>query len=130
MPPMTMDATVDPKQALLAEVGDISDIEIFNNDVLVAIYKRPEKTAGGIILTDKYRDEDEFQGKVGLVIKMGPEAFNDETGAWFNGVSIKVGDWVWYRVSDGFPVAVGGTKCRVLKDTSIRGTTQRPDRIW
>lgn len=130
MPPMNMTHDTDPKQKLLDTLGDISDIEVFNNDVLVAIYVRPSVTAGGIHLPDAYRDEDKAQGKVGLVVKMGPEAFRDDSGHWFNGVSVNVGDWVWYRVSDGFPVSVGGTPCRVLKDTSVRGTTKQPDRIW
>ena len=63
---------VDPREKLLAEIGDLSKFEIFNTGVLVAVYIRPEKTKGSIFLTEKTRDEDRHQSKVGLVVKMLP----------------------------------------------------------
>ena len=79
MKQLQMDHGDDPKGKLINEIGDISDIEIFNNQILVGVYIRPEKTKSGLYLSDKYRDEDRFQSKVGLILKMGPSAFNDET---------------------------------------------------
>ena len=70
-----MKHTVDPREAILKEVGDLSSVEIFNNQILVAIYIRPEKTSGGIILANQTRDEDKWQGKMGLVLKKGPSAW-------------------------------------------------------
>lgn len=130
MPAGTMYHSVDPKQALQAEVGDISDFEVFHNEVVVAVYLRPEKTAGGIILTDMNRDEDRYQSKVGLVVKTGPDAFEDDSGKWFKGVQVKVGDWVWFKPSDGFNITVNKVLCRALKDTHIRGTVAHPDQLW
>jgi hypothetical protein len=60
---------------LRAKIGDISTLTLAANNVLVAVYKRPEKTKSGIILTDQNRDEDNYQSKVGLVLKVGPTAF-------------------------------------------------------
>lgn len=130
MPPMTMTHDVDPKEELLSKIGDLSEFEVFLNDVVVALYVRPEKTKGGIILTDKYRDEDRFQGKVGLVVALGRRAFVDETGEFFSGGEVKLHDWVWFRPSDGFALQVNETDCRSLKDTSIRGKIPNPDFIW
>ena len=45
MPAMLMDHDVDPRQKLLEEMGDISKVEVFNNQILVAVYLRPEKTS-------------------------------------------------------------------------------------
>ena len=42
----------DPRKALLDAVGDLSGFDIFHNQILVAIYVRPEKTSGGIIRPD------------------------------------------------------------------------------
>jgi hypothetical protein len=64
MPATLMQHDTDPREALLAKIGDLSDIEIFQNKVLVAIYQRPKVTAGGIHLTDDALDEDLHQGKV------------------------------------------------------------------
>ena len=64
MPSVVMLHEKDPKHEILDRVGDLSGVEVFGGDVLVAIYKRPEKTRSGIILADTTRDEDRFQGKV------------------------------------------------------------------
>jgi len=130
MPPMKMAHAKDPRDELLNEVGDIKEVEIFNNQILCAIYIRPQKTASGIILTEKYVDEDKYQGKVGLVLKMGPEAFVDESGKWFKNMKIKVGDWVVFRPSDGWSVSINGKSCRILDDVAIRGRVKSPDIIW
>lgn len=67
--------------------------------VLVLQYVRPDtiKTAGGLqlYLADRTRKEDELQGRVGLVLALGPEAYADPAryprGAW-----VKPGDWVMW----------------------------------
>jgi len=130
MPPMLMQHDVDPKDDLLKQVGNLSGVDIFNNAVLVALYVRPQKTKSGIILTDKYTDEDRIQGKAGLIIKMGNAAFVDDGGNWFKDAKIGLHDWVIFRPSDGWPVSVNGVSCRLIDDTAIRGKIDAPDRIW
>ena len=130
MPAMTMSHDTDPKQEILAAIGSLDGFETFHNDLIVAVYLRPEKTASGIYLPESYRDEDKYQGKVGLVVKMGPEAFNDPSGAWFQGISVQEGDWVYFRPSDGFAMTVNKVLCRSLKDTNIRGKVPHPDFVW
>lgn len=130
MPPMKMSHDIDPKTEILTAIGDLSEIEVFNNNLLVAIYIRPNKTKSGIILTDDTVEQDRYQGKVGLVLKMGNSAFEDETGRWFRGAEVKVGDWVVFRPSDGWSVAYNGQPCRILDDVVIRGVVTNPDSIW
>lgn len=130
MPYMRMEHDVDPAETIRKEMGDISDIEIFHNQVLVAIYIRPEKTKSGLYLSSQTRDEDKYQGKVGLIIKKGADAFVDDTGKWFKGVNLDVGDWIYFRPSDGWAITVHGQLCRILDDTDIRGRIPRPDDIW
>ena len=130
MPPMTMKHEHDPKKELLASLGDVSTIEVFNNAVLVATYVRPKKTASGIHLPDAYVEEDRYQGKAALIVKMGPEAFKDDAGRWFSGADIKEGDWIALRPSDGWPVSVNGVPCRMIEDTAVRLKIDRPDRVW
>jgi len=128
-------AQTDPKQALLDSLGDISGVEIFHSQVLVATYIRPEQTKGGIFLPDNALAEDRFQGKVGLVVKLGPKAFVDDNIATFAGVTVQEGDWVFYRAGDGYELFSvdkkdGGTACRLFEDTQIKGRVADPALVW
>lgn len=130
MPFMLMKHDVDPAKAILDEIGDISNVEVFNNQLLVAVYIRPEKTKTGILLPGQTRDEDKFQSKVGLVLKKGPSAFEDTSGEWFKDVDINVNDWIVMRSSDGWSITVNGILCRMLDDMNVRGRVDHPDRVW
>ena len=130
MPFMIMEHATEPKQKLLDDIGDISAFEIFNNQILIAIYVRPQKTKSGILLPDQMRDEDKIQGKVGLVVKKGPAAFVDETSEWFKDITVNEGDWVVIRPSDGWAITVNNVLCRIVDDTAVRGKVDAPDRVW
>jgi len=130
-------ANDDPRKALLDAAGDLTDYEVFHNQVLVATYVAPEKTAGGIIRPDRTLAEDRFQGKVGLVLKVGPLAFQDDAGAKFGGVTLKMGDWVTYRPSDGIEMFIrdrrkhgDGLPCRLIEDVLIKGRVSDPALIY
>lgn len=130
MPFMIMEHDQDPKKKLREEIGDVTPFEIFNNQILVAIYVRPQKTKAGIFLPDQMRDEDKIQGKVGLVIKKGPSAFVDEGNEWFKDVTVEEDDWVVFRPSDGWSITVNNVLCRIIDDTAVRGKVDAPDRVW
>ena len=129
-------ANLDPAKALTEPVGDLSDYEIFHNFVLVATYIAPEKI-GSIIVTDRRKEEDRFQGKVGLVLKCGPMAFKDDAAARFGGIEIKPGDWVLYRPADGYEMFIkdrrtvnDGVPVRLIEDTLIKGRVSDPSLIY
>ncbi len=130
MPFMIMKHEVDPAKAILDEIGDLSNVEVFNNQLLVAVYIRPEQTKSGILLPGQTRDEDKYQSKVGLVLKKGPSAFEDTSGEWFKDVDINVNDWIIMRSSDGWSITVNGILCRMLDDMNVRGRVDHPDRVW
>lgn len=130
MKQLVMDHDKDPKEKILEALGDLSGIELFNNQILVATYVRPEKTKSGLYLSDKYRDEDKFQSKCALLVGMGPEAFADENGAWFRETSFSLHDWLIFRPSDGWSVTINGVDCRIMSDTSIKARVSNPDLLW
>jgi len=125
-----MEHEKDPKLQILDEIGDISGFEVANNQILVAVYIRPQKTKSGIILTSHTTDEDRYQAKVGLLLKKGPDAFVDPDGNWFKGLDINLNDWIVHRSSDGWSITVNGVLCRLMEDTSIKGRVDIPDRVW
>lgn len=130
MPFMKMDHDVDPAQKITSSVGDLNKVEVFNNQILVGVYIRPQKTKSGIYLSDKTTDEDRFQSKVGLLLKHGPNAFEPTEEGYFQGVKFNVGDWLVFRPSDGWNITVNGVLCRILSDTQVRGRVQSPDDVW
>jgi len=130
MPFMLMEHEVDPAQKILDEIGDLSKIELFNNQILVGVYIRPQKTKSGLYLSDKTTEEDRFQSKVGLLLKQGPRAFEPNDEGWFDGETFNLNDWLVFRPSDGWSITVHGVLCRILIDTQVKMRVPNPDEVW
>lgn len=126
----TSDKPQSTAEEILASIGEIDKIDVFHNLVLVGIYIRPERTAGGIILTQKTRDEDRWQGNAGIVLKKGPQAFVDDHRTAFGGKTVEPGDCVIFRVSDGLSIDINGVHCRLIEDIHVRGTVASPEIVW
>lgn len=137
-------ASNDPAKGLVAAAGDLSDYEVFHNLILVATYVAPPRMMKGpngelipFHTSDRAKEEDRFQGKIGLVLKFGPTAFMDDNVAKFGGVKLRVGDWVMYRPSDGHELFIRdrrkfdeGLSCRMIEDVFIRGRVTDPSLIY
>ena len=121
----------DPAEAILKKIGDISALELTGVQVLIGTYIRPQKTKGGILLTDRLRDEDLYQGKTGLVLKVAPGAFvdGDNADTKFHGFKVAPGDWIFYGVQDGLSLNVNGHHCRIVEDVHVRGRIPHPDMV-
>lgn len=118
-----------PEEVIRETVGDVSEIEVTGVGVLIGTYVRPAKTKSGLYLTEKYRDEDVYQGKVGLVLKVAPGAFEDGADVKFHGFKSKPGDWVTYFVGDGRSLLVRGYHCRLVEDVHVRLRIPNPDLV-
>jgi co-chaperonin GroES (HSP10) len=136
-------SAIDEKQQILDRLGDLQHFEIAQNEVLIAIYQRPEKTPGGIILTHNNLKEDLYQGKVGLVVKIGPscrfERTDPRTGITY-GIPVNLHDWVVVRPSDSWALDINAdpnalkredfVPCRLVFDDQIRGKIAHPQMVW
>tara|TARA_R110000868_G_scaffold14563_1_gene67611 strand:- start:1072 stop:1488 length:417 start_codon:yes stop_codon:yes gene_type:complete len=111
----------DPKKEILSLLKSVDkEIEVLHGKVLVALYISPAKSKGGIILTDKTKEEDIWQGMVGLVVKKGKIAFKDDENTKFGGADLKENeDWVAFTPGDGRRIQVNGVDCRIIEDTQI-----------
>lgn len=125
-PPLA-DPVAERNAAMLALGKYLDGIEIAYNDILVAKYI-PEKI-GSLLTGAPTQTEQRWQNKCGLVLKFGPTAAED-------GFKYEVGDWVYYRPSDGQEV---GLKCEndskimhclILSPAHIIGRLANPDLIW
>jgi len=123
----------EEKQKILSmvDMDEIDRIELFGGRLIVAKWIRSK--IGSIITVRETKKEDEYQGKVGLVLKVGPLAFVDDENHNWCGLRAKVGDWVMYGHSDGsdFNYSLNGTHdqvpCKVLNEVEVQAILPRPD---
>ena len=143
--PSKAEAAIGPDEAAIVGLitdahlrafGSRDDIEIFGDQILVMSFAEPERTAGGIIKPDKALDEARFQGKAGLVIAIGPQAFEDDAALRFGGQRVSINDWVLTRPSDGLEIAKvcddkrSAVSCRLFRDVNIRARLSDPRLVW
>jgi len=135
---------IDPlKKRILDKVGDLSGYEIANNEVLVAIYMRDEKTPGGIVLPHQNLKEDLYQAKAHLVLKIGSACrfvrTDERTGVTY-GLDIQLHDWVVIKPSDAWALDVNMrpnvlaredyVPCRMVFEDMIRARVADPRMVW
>jgi hypothetical protein len=125
----------DPAKELLKKVGSLKAFELLGNAILLAVYIRPKKARFRTLtldLPDQTRKEDEYQGKVGLVLKKGPLAFVDDEHVQFYGQDVNVGDWVVIRPADGWGLTITQNEvlCRMVTESAIRMKIPSPDAVW
>jgi hypothetical protein len=125
----------EARQMAYTALGDLDDIEILFNEVLLLKYIRMHLSANLVAHADTQL-EDKWQGGVGLVLKVGPTAFVDDEHTKFNNVTVKRGDWVSWRVSDGWARGVQElyghhrfADCILVQDAHIRLRLKYPGRL-
>lgn len=121
----------DPHKALkdFAQKA-LEGISIGPAKVLVATYRQKERTKGGIILSSNYREEDKFQGVVGMVLKMGGGAFEDSGTVKFYGFKPEQFSWVVYKPESGRATELYGLHCRIIEDIHIDAMAADPEIFW
>lgn len=137
--PLSKEAGYDPAgdihDKLSAARVNLDDIRVEHNNVLVACYIGPEKIAGSSLFrTQNQQKEDEYQGKIGLVLKVGPGAYVDDASTKFHGRTVAVGDWVVTASTAGWQIKLGGmlggVLCKVVQDTSVKMVVADPETVF
>ena len=96
--------------------------------LLVLPHRGQGKTKGGVILSDKTVEETQIATNVGLVLAMGPDAYNDKE-RFPNGAWCKKNDWVIFARYAGSRLNIEGGELRILNDDEILGITDDPESI-
>ncbi len=121
----------DPKQLIWDELGDrIAKIHPVGTQLVVCVYERPKKTTSGLYLPDSQQDDDKWQGTVGLLVAMGPQAFVDDEVRSYEGARPKVGDWIVYRVGDTLRQHSKRRMLRLLNEDAVRCIVDDPDILF
>jgi hypothetical protein len=112
--------SADQRATMVQLVGDLSQVKVMGNRVLVGIYIEPSKK-GNLWLGKETLKESVYQGTVGLVLKKGAQAFKDDPDnkLSFHGDFVSEGDYVAFRAGDAKRCQINGLDCRFVEDTLI-----------
>ena len=94
--------------------------------ILVLPHRGQGKTKGGVLLSDKTVEETQIATNVGLVLAVGPDAYNDKE-RFPNGPWCKEKDWVIFARYAGSRLNIEGGELRILNDDEILVTTDDPE---
>ena len=96
--------------------------------LVVLPYRGVAKTKGGVLLTDKAVEEQQIASVCALVLKVGPDAYQDKE-KFPNGPWCKEGQFIMYGryVGNRFQTKYG--EHRILNDDEIIGTIKDPKDI-
>ena len=96
--------------------------------ILVLPYKGQGKTKGGVILAAETIEERGYTTVTGLVLKVGPDAYRDET-RYPNGPWCKVNDWIIFGRYAGSRFGIEGGEVRILNEDEIIAVVKDPEDI-
>lgn len=155
--PVLVHHDIDPADEIREDVGVLCDeFQPIGADILIVMYERintkggeERKTAGGLLIPTTAKttaSDDKFQGKVGLVMKMGPIAFTEDDQHRWGGVVPKVGDWVIVNINETFSFDLpvyskgrsragspdGERRARMVQDVYVRGIVSKDafNTVW
>ena len=93
--------------------------------ILVAMPSVEDTTEGGVYIPDELKSLEQTASIVGLVVKLGPEAYKDKekfpAGAW-----CKEEDYVIFRSYSGTRFKIGSQEFRLVNDDSVEATVDDP----
>jgi hypothetical protein len=122
--------SLNPREAIIKAVGSLDGQVVFSDLVLVGTYIRNEKTAGGIIRPHDVLKEDEYQSKVGIILKTGPLAYGDWEDDKDKGQNAQIHTWVVFAIKDTWPVQINGTPCRFVPYNKLRMRLTDPTLVF
>lgn len=138
---------VDQKELIWDQCGSyLKGLQPLADRVLVVMYERTNqgdgkeaKTPGGIIVVKSQNrtgaaEQDKYQGRLGLVMALGPLAFKTDATHDWGGVTPKVNDWVMFdSISNFSPFDLpNDRRARFISDSAIEAIVpdETFDAIW
>lgn len=94
--------------------------------LLIALPKSDETFGdSGILKPEMIKKQDEVATVIGLVLDMGPDAYNDKE-KFPNGPWCKVGDYIIIRTYSGTRFKLYGQEYRLINDDTVEGIVSDP----
>lgn len=120
----------------ISPLKGLPDVEVLFHHVIVAKYIREKLGNGSLLAAQQTKLEDKYQSKIGVVLKVGPAAFQNDRDFDFRGITVDPGEWVMFRMSDGWdfdytpPGATEAIHMKMLEDSNLRCRVGNPERIY
>jgi co-chaperonin GroES (HSP10) len=92
--------------------------------VLLKLYTREETTQGGVVLPDSVREEAVYQGMTGMVLAIGPDAWQGEEFKHWQ--KPEVGTWVLFKPNSGVRFNDKNVPLRFVFDDAVLAPLQNP----
>lgn len=124
-----IDSFDDLKKSIIEAAGDLDGFDLIGNQVLVGIYIKDK--VGSILLSDITKLEDQYQGKVGLILGVGQMAFDREWQKMYGDrVVPKVGDFVTFKIFETWQQKVNSYACRQMDDSVVKARVRNPNMVY
>ena len=93
--------------------------------ILIGVPEISEKTEGGVFMPDGLKSAEETASIIGFVMKLGPDAYNDES-KFPNGAYCKEGDFVIFRSYSGTRFKIMDKEFRLINDDTVEAVVEDP----
>lgn len=93
--------------------------------ILIGVPEISDKTEGGVFMPDGLKSAEETASIIGFVMKLGPDAYNDEN-KFPNGAYCKEGDFVIFRSYSGTRFKIHGKEFRLINDDTVEAVVEDP----
>jgi co-chaperonin GroES (HSP10) len=93
--------------------------------ILIGVPEISDKTEGGVFMPDGLKSAEETASIIGFVMKLGPDAYNDEN-KFPKGAYCKEGDFVIFRSYSGTRFKIHGKEFRLINDDTVEAVVEDP----
>jgi chaperonin GroES len=121
----TEEKVLTPEDMTESQVDQLPEPTGFR--ILILPVQAERKTKGGILLSDKTVEREQLATVIGQVLKVGPDAYSDETR--FASPWCKEGDYVLFGRYAGARIPIEGGEIRILNDDEILALVSNPEVI-
>ena len=95
--------------------------------ILVKPQEAQEKSKGGVLLPDDFKDVSKYASVIAQVVAMGDDCYADAVK--FAHPWCKVGDWIMIAKHTGWRFKVNGEDYKIINDDEVVGTVDDPSKI-
>jgi co-chaperonin GroES (HSP10) len=101
-------------------------------NLVVRLYRHPEITKGGIVMTQKSKQDADISGCAAQILVTGPECWRGREHPNGNSLGLKIGDWIMMQSYAGGQIRLAeypDEEMRVIADTEIIARISDPEQV-